>query len=391
MVFTKLMRHFTFSIAFLLILSACFHPTYKEPVLQVQDEYPVFTLKKSLLSKYLTPEIYKDLENKKTNFHNGLDLVIRSGVVNQDSSIGVYAPDQDAYKTFALLFNPIISEYHGGYHTDQRHPVKFDHQSLAIADIDPQMKHIMSTRVRVGRNLDGFPFAPAISKADRLLVEAKIVEALKQLDGELEGTYTPLSTMDEVTRQRLVNEHFLFKQGDRFLEAAGATRDWPEGRGIFFSKNKKFLVWVNEEDELRIISMQNGANILEVYARLQKAVASLEKKLTFAFDPHLGYLSSCPTNLGTAMRASVHIKIPLVSQQETFLSWLEDHKLSVRGVHGEHSESEGGVYNISNKIRLGLTENDTIDILYKGVKLLIEWENELEKLKDKKIKPKKAA
>jgi creatine kinase/arginine kinase len=108
----------------------------------------------------------------------------------------------------------------------------------------------------------------------------------------------------------------LFKEGDRFLDACGLNRNWPKNRGIYHNDAKTFLTWVNEEDQLRIISMQPGANIREVFSRLVDAAARIEKVAKFAYDDHLGYITSCPTNLGTAMRASVHIHLPLLSQDK---------------------------------------------------------------------------
>eukprot|EP01083_Nonionella_stella_P070094 187337_1 len=106
------------------------------------------------------------------------------------------------------------------------------------------------------------------------------------------------------------------KKGDRFLDSAGINRDWPNGLGIFFNTAKTFLVWVNEEDQLRIISMQQGANIKAVFGRLEKAVAAINAKLEFAYNEQLGYLTACPTNIGCGERASVHIKVPLTSQKK---------------------------------------------------------------------------
>ena len=107
-------------------------------------------------------------------------------------------------------------------------------------------------------------------------IEAKVVEACNEFTDDLEGTYYSLATMSEEDRKKLVEDHFLFKQGDRFLEAAGLNRDWPEGRGIFHNKDKTFLVWVNEEDQLRIISMQEGADFKQVFSRLARASAAIE-------------------------------------------------------------------------------------------------------------------
>ena len=117
----------------------------------------------------------------------------------------------------------------------------------------------------------------------------------------------------------MIDDHFLFKEGDRFLEACNLNRNWPEGRGIFHNDDKTFLVWVNEEDQLRIISMQPGAAIKEVFDRLCRAASKIEEFCKFAHDEHLGYITSCPTNLGTALRGSVHIKLPkLMKQKEKF-------------------------------------------------------------------------
>lgn len=82
--------------------------------------------------------------------------------------------------------------------------------------------------------------------------------------------------MSERDRQQLIDDHFLFKEGDRFLQAAGLNREWPAGRGIFHNDAKTFLVWVNEEDQLRIISMEKGADILAVFTRLSRAATLIE-------------------------------------------------------------------------------------------------------------------
>ena len=134
------------------------------------------------------------------------------------------------------------------------------------------------------------------------------------MEGELAGTYYPLTGMSEADQKQLIEDHFLFKEGDRFLEACNLNRDWPAGRGIFHNNAKTFLVWINEEDQLRIISMQKGADILAVFKRLSDASTAIEAVAKFAHDDHLGYITSCPTNLGTALRASVHIKLPLLGK-----------------------------------------------------------------------------
>ncbi|NPA81139.1 MAG: arginine kinase [Epsilonproteobacteria bacterium] len=341
-------------------------------------DYPNFPKNcRSLLCKYLTPEVFEELKNKKTKYGFTLMQTIKSGVENIDSSIGVYAGDEESYRVFAPLFDPIIKEYHG-FDKDKDHISDFDSSRLDISNLDPKGEFILSTRIRVGRNLHCFPLGVNISRRERLIVECMVRDALKSLGGDLEGEYYPLLGMSKEIREKLIKNHFLFKEGDRFLESAGLNRDWPEGRGIYHNEDKTFLVWVNEEDQLRIISMQRGGNIKEVFERLVRAVKELEKRLVFAFDKHLGYITSCPTNLGTAMRASVHIRLPKLSKSMELLKDItEKHHLQIRGIHGEHSESEGGVFDISNRRRLGITEVEAVKDMYEGVRELIEKEKNL--------------
>ena len=170
----------------------------------------------------------------------------------------------------------------------------------------------------------------------------------------------------------------MFKEGDRFLRACNLNRDWPSGRGIFHNDAKTFLVWVNEEDQLRIISMQKGAGIKEVFSRLSRAAAAIEKIAKFAHDDHLGYITSCPTNLGTALRASVHINLPkLMNNKAQFQAIADQYNVQIRGIHGEHTETNDGVFDISNKRRLGFSEASLVQDMINGVRALIDAEKAL--------------
>ncbi|WP_457744411.1 phosphagen kinase [Sulfurimonas sp.] len=333
----------------------------------------------SLLAKYLTQEVFDKLKDKKTAHGFTLAQAINSGVQNPDSSIGAYVGDEESYEVFALLFDPIIEEYHGFTKSD-KHKSNLNPDDLNAPNPDPKGEYILSTRIRVGRNVKDLPLGPAISKEQRSKVEKDVSSVLNSFEGNLAGKYYPLNNLKDEERASLIADHFLFKAGDRFLEAAGLNRDWPSGRGIFHNNEKTFLVWINEEDELRIISMQQGGDIKEVFTRLTTAVAKISKKVEFAYNEHLGYITSCPTNLGTAMRASVHIKLPnLGAKMEEFQAIADKHNVQIRGIHGEHSDSEGGIYDISNKRRLGVTEVECVQDMYDGVVALIKREKELEK------------
>jgi creatine kinase/arginine kinase len=186
--------------------------------------------------------------------------------------------------------------------------------------------------------------------------------------------------MSEADQNQLIADHFLFKEGDRFLESAGLNREWPAGRGIFHNDAKTFLVWINEEDQLRIISMQKGADLLAVFTRLSVAASAIEEVAKFAHDDHLGYITSCPTNCGTALRASVHIQLPNLAKKENkerFDAIAAKYYVQIRGIHGEHTETDDGIFDISNRRRLGRSEVDLVQDMYDGVKAMIEAERNL--------------
>lgn len=124
--------------------------------------------------------------------------------------------------------------------------------------------------------------------------------------------------------------------------------------------------------------MQNGGNLKEVFERLAKAHEIINKHAQFSITEHLGAITTCPTNLGTGMRASVHVKLPLLSADEKrFKAIAAKHFLDIRGIDGEHSESKGGVFDVSNKRRLGFSEAQCALDMYNGVNELIEVEKQL--------------
>ena len=337
----------------------------------------------SLMAKYLTKEIFEELKDKKTSNGYSIEDVIKSGKENLDSGIGAYVGDEESYLLFAPLFDPIIKEYHG-FSKDDKHKSNFNPDDLDAETIDSEGKYILSTRIRVGRNVAGIALGTAISNEQRNKIEKDVSEILNSFEGNLAGKYYPLNDMSDEVRASLVEDHFLFKAGDRFLESAGLNRDWPNGRGIFHNNEKTFLVWINEEDELRIISMQKGGDIKEVFIRLADAISQIEKKIDFAYSEHLGYITSCPTNLGTAMRASVHIKLPnLANNMEEFQNIAQKYNVQIRGIDGEHSQSKGAIFDISNKRRLGVTEVECVQDMYDGIVALIQREKTMDKHKEK--------
>merc|ERR1712110_769653 len=277
----------------------------------MSGEFPVIKSTHSLVAKHVTKERWdkvKDIETKTCGFTIAKACACAIEVDNQHC--GIYAGDWDSYKDFSEIFDAVIQDYHG-ISPDAKHPSDMDADKITGnvgADVP-----VHSTRIRVGRNIDGFGLSPGITKQQRIDVEKAFSSALKNLTGDLAGSYYPLTGMDEAVRQQLVDDHFLFVSGDRNLTVAGMERDWPEGRGIFHNDAKTFLVWVNEEDQSRIISMEKGGDVKGVFARLARGIKAVgdavkaESGKDFQLSEKYGYIHSCPTNLGTGMRASVHV------------------------------------------------------------------------------------
>merc|ERR1711950_67387 len=287
---------------------------YQAMPAQTNGPFPNIQSKHSLAAKHVTKERWEKLKGIKTKT-SGFTLIqaIACAVEFDNQHCGIYAGDWDSYKDFGDVFDPLIQEYHG-ISADATHTSDMDVCKIQ-GNVDPAAP-VHSCRIRVGRSIDGFGLSPGITKEQRVGVENLVKKAFANLEGDLAGTYFPLTGMDEKVRQQLVDDHFLFVSGDPNLKVAGMERDWPEGRGIFHNKDKTFLTWVNEEDQLRIISMQMGGDVRAVFDRLARGIKAVEDSVKaesgkdFMLDAKYGYIHSCPTNLGTGMRASVHVDLP---------------------------------------------------------------------------------
>jgi len=347
--------------------------------------FPTIKSTHSLVAKHVTPEKWAKLGGLKTKTSGfTLGQAIACAVQFDDQHCGIYAGDQDSYEDFKDVFEPLILEYHGL-------SAGFSHQSdmdvgKIQGNVDPNAP-VHSTRIRVGRSIEGFGLSPGITKEQRLGVEKLMINAFAKLKGELAGTYYPLLGMEEAVRQKLVDDHFLFVSGDKNLIAAGMERDWPEGRGIFHNEAKTFLTWVNEEDQLRIISMQKGGDVRGVFSRLAGGIKAVQDSVKeedgrdFQLHEKYGYLHSCPTNLGTGMRASVHVDLPGWTKEglPALKARCEELKVQPRGTRGESGGQTGVTYDISNKHRLGYSEVELVQCMIDGVNTLYKEDLELQK------------
>jgi creatine kinase len=351
------------------------------------SNFPDLSQHNNHMAKVLTPEMYSRLRSKTTPLGWTLDGCIQTGVDNPGHpfimTVGCVAGDEESYEVFAEFFDKVIDERHGGYKPWDKHPTDLDYTKINGGMFDE--KYVLSSRVRTGRSIRGLSLPPACSRAERREVERVVVDALGNLQGEFKGRYYPLSKMTEEEQNKLIEDHFLFdKPVSPLLLASGMARDWPDARGIWHNDSKTFLVWINEEDHTRLISMQKGGNINQVFQRFCKGLNLVEQEIRkkgweYMWNEHLGYVLTCPSNLGTGMRAGVHIKIPLFSKDPRFDQFLKAYRLQKRGTGGVDTAAVGGTFDISNSDRLGKSEVELMQTLIDGIDKLVEIEKNLEK------------
>jgi len=345
------------------------------------------------------PDLYDKLKDKKTSMGVGLAKCIKTGMDNKGhpfiKTVGLVAGDEESYTLFKDLFDPVISVRHNGYAADAKHPTNLNLDDVDKTVLDPSGKYVMTARVRSGRSVRGFRLPPAIEFEERRKLEALIVKGLMNMEGDLKGDYFPLhgsksyapkpDGMDHATEEKLRKAGNLFQEPDStLLLSSGCGRCWPDARGIFHNNEENAFVWTNEEDHIRIVSMQKGCDIQAVFSRFVRLSNEVQKVLKkegadFMHTEHHGYLLSCPSNLGTGLRAGCLVKIPLFSARPDFKEILGKWGLQARGQGGVDAEAKGGIFDISNADRLGKSEVDLVNIMIKGIATFVKWEQKLEK------------
>lgn len=310
--------------------------------------------------------------------------------------MGCYAMNPSDYDKFEPFFGAVISEYHK-VPRSQKHVTDWSLDGVAGLPADGKLDVTklglppVSMRVRVGRNLSEFPLPGAMTKADRIAMEAKLSKAFEQLKAKFGGRYHSLTpgnpdfiNADEY--KALVKARFMFKDmaADTYLTSAGIASDWPFGRGCYVSGDKQFIIWVGEEDHMRIMCMNKAGTVInETFDRLKNCLDTVEsiEGLKFAHSEKYGYVTSCPTNLGTGMRASVLMKIPKMTaggSQAKADKTCKPLGLGVRGMGGEHTPiGADGTCDISPTARFCIKEAEIVTALYVGIRNLKAEEDKL--------------
>ena len=331
------------------------------------------------------------------NYLQGYTLsnAIMTGVVTPHLGVGCTAGDEECWDLFKDLFYPVIKGWHGYDPETSTHPVDLDPSKLVFSDEQKATfnEYVKSTRIRAARNISGFSLPTGATADDRAGVENVLKQTFDGLDGELKGTYYELGALTADQTQFLLDKGYLFQipTAKNLLTGAGAARSWPNNRGIFHNETQTALCWVNEEDHCRIISMEDGGNIPSVFTRfcdLSNAIkASAEKNGTkLMWNEKLGFLGTCPSNLGTGLRASVMVVLPEFNKlmegtdhaaKELLEEVCSRYDLQPRGSAGEHSAAVGGKFDVSNKQRLGFSEVQLVQKMIDGVSKVIELEKML--------------
>ncbi|MGD0461015.1 MAG: protein arginine kinase [Tepidisphaeraceae bacterium] len=217
----------------------------------------------------------------------------------------------------------------------------------------PMSDIVISSRIRLARNVSGFPFLTRCTRTQRKTLEHKVRDTILAARLSPRTLYVDLESAPEIDRQLLVERHLISRP---HKEAEGA-------RGVAVGENETLSIMVNEEDHLRIQVLRSGLQLEEAWEQINAVDDQLEATLDFAFHPRFGYLTACPTNVGTGIRVSVMLHLPalkLTSEIEKVFRAAKELRLAVRGLYGEGTEATGDFYQISKQTTLGKSEEEII-------------------------------
>ena len=215
---------------------------------------------------------------------------------------------------------------------------------------------VLSTRVRLARNLKDYPFPARLSVEDREAVNNLVKDALLTDENRDSFDYIPMQTLTPVQAVSLAEKHLISPE---FASDSA-------GRALILAKDEDVSIMLNEEDHVRIQVIYPGLALEDAYARAEAFDKALEQKAAIAFDERLGYLTQCPTNLGTGLRASVMLHLPALAQGGTMRrlsSTIAKLGLTIRGALGDGTRAVGDIFQLSNQVTLGISETAAIQNL----------------------------
>ncbi len=236
----------------------------------------------------------------------------------------------------------------------------------------PNSDIVMSSRIRLARNLEKRPFSHWASKKESKEVAELLEGAVVTLDLMRGSLMVHMSEIDDVDKQFLLERHLISREHIMH----------PDGKAVAIGDKEIINIMINEEDHIRLQVMQSGFNLQECWRIASRLDDALHKKVKFAYHPDWGYLTACPTNTGTGLRSSVMLHLPalvLTKQINRVLQAITKIGMTARGLFGEGTEAEGNFFQISNQITLGLPEEDIIDNLERIIRQVVGHEENARK------------
>lgn len=231
----------------------------------------------------------------------------------------------------------------------------------------PESDIVISSRIRLARNLADYPFISRATPQDRAEIEAMLRERVMRIPDADQLEYVNVNELKGLDRQFLVERQLISRE---HAESEGA-------RGVAIDRHEQVSLMVNEEDHLRIQVMHSGLDLTGAWEQIDRIDTLISEQVVFAYHPRLGFLTACPTNVGTGVRVSVMMHLPalvITRQIDKVFRSLQKISLAVRGLYGEGSQAMGDFYQISNQITLGKSESDLIKQVGDIVPVLIDYE-----------------
>ncbi|MBA4186828.1 MAG: protein arginine kinase [Planctomycetaceae bacterium] len=234
----------------------------------------------------------------------------------------------------------------------------------------PESDVVVSTRIRLARNLADYPFTGRATPAQKTEIVSKVKDAIARVELPFKLDYHDVPSMSVLDRQFLVERQLISRELAAVLEGP---------RGVAFDVKESASIMVNEEDHLRLQVLRSGFALDDAWADIDKLDDALESRLAYAFHAQFGYLTACPTNVGTGLRGSVMLHLPalgLTKQIDKVFRALQKINLAVRGLHGEGSRAFGDLYQISNQVTLGKSEQKILGEIKEVILTILQYERQ---------------
>jgi len=362
-------------------------------------EFPNLKLNRNILSRQLTEALYAKLRERTSLNGYTLDSLIQVGVDNigKRTSVGVLAGDEDSYRAFTDLLDKIIEEKHFGYKHSDVHKTNLNANELKNAKFDANF--VLKLEIKAIRNVRSFCLPTFCTRGERRDLESIFYKIFFNIDSKHEfknsGNYYPLNYLFESNESATKIDEVWFDVSRATSKlSSNLRRDWPDARGLWMSYDKSICVYVNFKDHLLIKIKDTDNDLKSTFTQFATFINELETALNennwhFMHNNHLGYISSSPSNLGTAMKISAHLKLPNLSKDMRLRSLLKKHELNynyeLRDAHtgkllkgAEVNDDHDTVVTITSLYTLGKSELQVAQMFADSLNAIIDVEKRID-------------